>query len=891
VVSVSDDPVRIAQFWQAVEIFSPRALPERDIRKRAIDVQPGEPMPWEPGFLSTLGEPEPGYAWRHSVYGGLFPLTTVRAALAASYGQDRPEGPGDPPPGGESALFACTIDGTGRLAGGSVTLSACAWALGRVSQGKSPFTGFDDDTRRFAGELGRLKGVRPGVRELAAALDPGTDPGTDPGADPGTPGPPMLAAADLRRFTIELAVRLGVNGILAPRGIRVVSLQVRADQAADVSPPLFSFLHDDLARIVTAIEAGDTGLALRQYLTGDINIDESRRTDVRLHPRWMLDWCRPDQIPPGRWVAGTGRPLVFSQQFAVNQVARTIGTGLPGLFALHGAPGTGKTTVLRDLIADIVVQRATELASLVHPEEGFAGQQVHRWQAGRYVHSITPLTTRLTGHEILLASPVKADRDQQEAAAERAAAEICGRDTVGPQWREAAGRLDYFAATAQEVTGPGSWALIATDPGSRGVLAGILNMLGACAEPGGGGVPNWRAAIDNFRAAMANVANLAAERAVVSRHIASLPDSLAGRDQAAAAVRKAKSARDSLQSRRQEIDADQPCLTEPPGILSALTPAARRTRQERRAADQAARGLDQQISGWFDRENSAQAEFETWAARAAESWQEADAARQRWGAHVPSGEEYGQVHDSAAAGGRKLIERRELSAPWADEEFCQARTELFLAALALHKAFVVGQARRIRANLMALADMLAGRGQPDDPAAVLAAWQTLFLVVPVTSGTFTSLSRMLSGLGRESLGWLLAEHAGQAAPQDAAGALWRCRRAVIAGDPLHLEPPAALPPQGMRALSREFGTSGEWARGGVSVQRVADRLAAAGTRLSVPATEGSRARQLWVGTPLRVRWKAEKESGHEQTGQAGQPEQYSQTSSWAAYDGLLISTE
>lgn len=875
---MSDDPVRIAQFWQAVEIFNPRALPERDIRKQTVDVQPGEPMPWEPGFRSTLGEPEPGHVWRHAVYGGLFPLTTVRAALVAAYGQDRPGEPDDPPPGGESALFACTIDDTGRLASDSVTVSACAWALGRVSQGKSPFIGFDDDTRRFAGELGRLEGVRPGVRALAAALDPETldpetldpetlDPdtghGTDPGTIPGVAEPPMLAAADLRRFTIELAVRLGVNGILAPRGIRVTSFQVRADQAADASPPLFSFLHDDLARIVSAIEAGDTGLALTQYLTDDIDIDEGRRTDVRLHPRWMLDWCQPDHIPPGRWVASTARPLVFSQQFAVNQVARTIGAGLPGLFALHGVPGTGKTTVLRDLIADIVVQRATELASLVHPEEGFADQQVYRWQAGRYVHRITPPASRLAGYEILLASPVNADRDQQEAAAERAAAEICGPDTVGTQWREAAERLDYFAATAEEVTGPGSWALIATDPGSRGVLPGIVNMLGAHAEPASDGDPNWRHAVDSFRAARASVASLAAERAVVSRHIASLPDSMAGRDQAAAAVRKAKSERDSLQSRRQEIEAVRARLTEPPGMLSALTPAARRTRQERRAADQAARDLDQQVSEWFDMENSAQAEFETWAAQAAKSGQEADTARQRWGAHVPSGQEYGQIHDSSAPGGRKLIERRELSAPWADEEFCQARTELFLAALALHKAFVVGQARRIRANLMALADMLAGRGQPDNPAAVLAAWQTLFLVVPVTSGTFTSLSGMLFGLGRESLGWLLAEHAGQAAPQDAAGALWRCRRAVIAGDPLRLEPTAALPPRGMRALAREFGISGEWARGGVSVQGVADRLAVAGTRLSVPATEGSPARSLWVGTPLRVRWQGHQPADHQ----------------------------
>ena len=145
-------------------------------------------------------------------------------------------------------------------------------------------------------------------------------------------------------------------------------------------------------------------------------------------------------------------------------------------------------------------------------------------------------------------------------------------------------------------------------------------------------------------------------------------------------------------------------------------------------------------------------------------------------------------------------------APWSDGEWNHARTELFLAALSLHRAFLVQAAGPMRESLDGAMDILSGRA-PSDLAqdAALAAWQALFLLVPVVSTTFASVSRLFRPLGPEALGWLLVDEAGQATPQNAVGALWRCRRAVIVGDPLQLEPITTIPFKVEQAIREHCG--------------------------------------------------------------------------------------
>jgi superfamily I DNA and/or RNA helicase len=182
-----------------------------------------------------------------------------------------------------------------------------------------------------------------------------------------------------------------------------------------------------------------------------------------------------------------------------------------------------------------------------------------------------------------------------------------------------------------------------------------------------------------------------------------------------------------------------------------------------------------------------------------------------------------------------------------DAEFARARTRLFLAALDLHRAVLANAPARARATLLAAMDVIKGKAPADLPAeTVLAAWQTLFLVVPVVSTTFASVGRMFARLGREALGWLVVDEAGQASPLEVVGALWRSQRAVVVGDPLQLEPVVTLPYTGQSRLRAHFRVAPEWTPGDGSVQTRADRLTSYGTWLPGPNE------RTWIGSPLRV---------------------------------------
>jgi len=116
---------------------------------------------------------------------------------------------------------------------------------------------------------------------------------------------------------------------------------------------LNSFIAPDLSHIVGEIRSGNIGVGLSSYLKSDIEHERRERIDLQVSPSVVLDGVEPRHIPGGRWPTDTTKPLVLSQQFAVNQIRLELGES-QGMFAVNGPPGTGKTYTAARIIARMV---------------------------------------------------------------------------------------------------------------------------------------------------------------------------------------------------------------------------------------------------------------------------------------------------------------------------------------------------------------------------------------------------------------------------------------------------------------------------------------------------------------------------------------------------------
>ncbi|GMA26940.1 DEAD/DEAH box helicase [Arenivirga flava] len=885
-MSTSQLPVDLLEYWWVLELFSPQKVPKptgramRPEGRQVVEWRPGEALPWQ-----VLQPPrsvgKTPRTWRHTLYLGVYDVEATYQRLHEAFAEDRDAY--DERRAGLSACAGVLVDGDGVLLSNSAVLSSALWAVSKLAAGTRPrgtgwASGFTEASAGLAMEFDALEGAR---REAA-----------------GLELPLAQDEESLQRLLVAAHAAAGATGDneLASRRIVIQSVAVseRLDEDSTTDMDfLNSFFLDDLAAVHEDVATNGPVGALADYLTADTDVRDDARVDVMTSHHVVDDAVSIGRLPKGRWPADPDHGLALRQQFAVNQAL----TDLPsrcGLMGVNGPPGTGKTTMLRDVLAGNVVERARRLASLSRPADAFT-QITHRWVAADgYPRRVRQLRDDLTGFEMVVTSA-------NNAAVENVSIEIPSRAAVAEDWQAEA---DYFAdiatATLRATAKVGesspvetddslaAWGLVAarlgnksnrgafrsefwfdkTNPRTKQRIPGTApRMQSRLLQWRDGEVPtrSWSEARDAFRQAERRVDELIEARRGAEDRLARLGDALRAVDEAAERATNLEAelalVAETERSHAREVERSASAIVEAtedrgrhvetrPSALETLLSLGRAAREWRDAlvpldaavqeAKQRQRASQERGSQLEDARAGLTAEYtgneETRARLSAELAtlrRHLAADRDRYGAAYP-GEGWSE-------------RKRELRAPWLDAEIDAARSDLFLAALRLHEDFLAATAGDMLEGLRAAIEVVAG-AHPSrlEPEKVRAAWQLFFLVVPMVSTTFASFGRMFRGLGPGSLGWVLIDEAGQACPQYAVGAIWRSRRAIAVGDPLQLQPVVTIPAKAQRDIAAAYSVSDPWIPPRASVQTLADRISLHGTELR----HGEE--KVWVSAPLTV---------------------------------------
>lgn len=642
---------------------------------------------------------------------------------------------------------------------------------------------------------------------------------------------------------------------------------------------LNSFYLDDLNLLSETAEK-NLGIALQQYLK--IQPFEEERRDLIKHKELLFESFNPNQMTAGRWPSKIEYGLYSAQAGAVNTIFSTL-RNHEGLLGVNGPPGTGKTTLLLDVISEIIVERARVISNL-GCDALFQGEykKIEK-ESGFALHTYGLTKTLQKNFGIVVAS-------NNNAAVENISKELPLKSkidqTVFPD-------ADYFSDCSKTIIDDESWGVLAAALGSaknRSIFKKAFwltdsdkDIIGFNAllhqvykDPENDTIHLHRESFENqnkhFQSLLKEFEEF--KKLAGSFHL-QLPEFIQNKKDKSRIGALLKQltknltqladqkqvALDKEDNRKKDVEHVQATLhlhkerkpsffffhklfktnsfriwnTEAEIILTNLKSINSDLEELKRELDNNDRDTQSLLSQKKEYNNTLSRISVFFAA-----YKELeDMLSQKYDIETKNllNVEFFE----------KDLSSIHLLLPYHSSKIEKLRSEIFLTALHLHHDAILVNAKKIRNNLSAYFEMTAGWVKVDNDIAQNL-WDTFFFTVPVVSTTLASASRLFPNSNKRQIGWLLIDEAGQATPQSAAGLIHRAKRCVIVGDPLQVEPVVTMPEKLVTKLRKEHAVDLQWSPYKVSVQQLADRVSTAGTYMNV----GNSDEKIWTGFPLRT---------------------------------------
>ena len=632
---------------------------------------------------------------------------------------------------------------------------------------------------------------------------------------------------------------------------------------------LNSFYIKDLEKIISAYDKYSIPKAFNQYLDGSLN-KQSNRIDVSKNIDKLKTNLSPSNYPDGCWPSDY--TLSLMQQFAVNNIFNNLAeNNQEGMFSVNGPPGTGKTTLLRDIIAPIIVNRAKELIKITNPSEAFkkVGSVKITDTFSSFIYE--PIKSISNGGIVIASS--------NNGAVENISKELPLKQEVSKQYNS---EIAYFKTAAENSIGEDNWGLISAVLGNKKNRTDFINKLwfdfNKREKIGLQKSLDENKLIDNSRweEVKSTFKNKLKEISVEKKRLETFKkdyDNFINTENALFQITPVfQQSKNLYENSKSEIltqkskvlilNSDKKAAINELSVIKSTKPKIlsllfnKNKRNIYKKALENALNTYNQISEKLNFENSILSKNESVFINLESLLKKQETEKnnltkqlekliiQTEKARLELKNNYADTNFWENIESKKSQE----SCPWYSQRLKNLQSELFIISLKLNEVFILtanATSSRISTTLAGFFEYLKGDTNISKKE-IKGMWNTFFLVIPVISSTFASIQTMFKDLEKEDIAWLFIDEAGQAIPQAAAGSIWRSKRVGVVGDPFQIEPVVTIPDSITDNISNYFNLDRNHISSELSVQSMADRINPLGSYLTINS------KKEWIGMPLRV---------------------------------------
>ena len=617
-----------------------------------------------------------------------------------------------------------------------------------------------------------------------------------------------------------------------------------------------SLISDDIKYVFDSYMNSDEISALDYYL--EQGYDASLRVDVAGNMDEYREYLSPIYIPDAGFPYPDSIRLNISQQYSVNKVFNLL-ENRSGVFSINGPPGTGKTTIFKDIIANIIYLRACELIKFKsNPSDAFSkiGDISYRFgdNGEKPIYSID---SSLTGFEIVVAS-------SNNNAIKNITEELPKNSSIDKSY---VGRFKYIKKISDNILNDDCWGLISATLGSRSnnyefinnflfktiddenmktkeSIFDFLNNPKYFSES----VSSWESACELFERTLIQLERVKERSIKISSYLNDYKSTISLQKEMIDVRAKIKS---EIISLRKEYDAKS-------RVVERLDIELNKIKRLIKSKTSFKDGERESIKSDYSKliKDIASAKYDSLEIKDNLKALNID---------------YKELSETIVDNNLTLLHMEKVNkgfsdvnsdypndefwklnqdiiqktSVWINNSYSKARKNLFIASMNLHKSFIIENSHYFISNFRTLKDILEGDFYEKD-VYTKSILQTLFIMIPVLSTTLYSFNKLFNSFSSGEIGWLLIDEAGQASPQLPVPALFKSKRALFCGDPLQIEPIISIEAKLSDALIEKNGISHSWDSCNYSSQQIADRNNYFGTYFGL-----GKYRQ-WFGSPLRV---------------------------------------